>query len=189
MKNNFIYISLLVFLSIASHAQEKDAYGGFLDIKGKKTGYFHAEQINNRWWLVTPEGNGFYGIGMAHPFTGFTKSAVIFTFGGDQEAWFRGSIQRMRDLGFNCVWSGPYCPERLQSNFVDKELARKVFREAKIPYVFPIPLIKHPVELKEGEKRPDVFSNECGLMRLLREKRVPAVNVCLVFSRRDIREI
>ena len=157
---SFIYISLLALLSIASYAQQTDAYGGFLDIKGKKTGFFHAEQINNRWWLVTPEGNGFYGIGMAHPVTGFTQAAVTFTFGGDQEAWFKGSIQRMRDLGFNCVWSEPYCPERLQSDILDKELARKVFREAKIPYVFPLPLIKHDVEFKVGEGRPDVFSEQ-----------------------------
>jgi hypothetical protein len=159
MKNIF-YISLFIFISITAYAQEKDVYGGFLDIKGEKTGFFHAEQINNRWWLVTPEGNGFYGIGMAHPITGFTQSAVHFIYGGDQEAWFKGSIQRMRDLGFNCVWSGPYCPERLQSDFVDKALARQVFREAKIPYVFPLPLVKHFVELKEGEERPDVFSEQ-----------------------------
>ena len=126
----------------------------------RKQVFFHAEQINGRWWLVTPEGHGFYGVGMSHPITGFTKSAVLFVYGGDQEAWFKGSIQRMRDLGYNCVWSGPYCPERLQSNYVDKALARKVFREAKIPYVFPLPLIKHDVEFLPGEKRPDVFSEE-----------------------------
>lgn len=160
MKRNLISICLFIIISIAGYAQQTDAYGGFLDIKGEKTGFFHTEQINNRWWLVTPEGNGFYGIGIAHPITGFTQAAVHFTFGSDQEAWLKGSIQRMRDLGFNCVWSGPYCPERLQSDFVDKELAEKIFSEAKIPYVFPLPLIKHNVELKEGEKQPDVFSTE-----------------------------
>jgi len=157
MKKCLIYIGILAFISIASYAQQTDAYGGFLDVKGEKTGFFHAEQINNRWMLVTPDGNGFFGIGMAHPVTGSTQSAVTFTYGGDQEAWFKGSIQRMRDLGFNCVWSGPYCPERLQANFVDKALARKVFREADFPYVFPLPLIKHAVELEPGEERPDVF--------------------------------
>ena len=160
MKKNLISISLFIIISIASYAQQTDAYGGFLGIKGEKTGFFHVEQINNRWWMVTPEGNGFYGIGLAHPITGFTQSAVHFTFAGDQEAWLKGSIQRMRDLGFNCVWSGPYCPERLQSDFVDQELARKVFREAEIPYVFPLPLIKHNVEFKVGEERPDVFSEQ-----------------------------
>ena len=130
MRKKFIYITLLFCISIASYAQKTDAYGGFLEIKGEKTGFFHTEQISDRWSLVTPDGHAFYGIGMAHPVTGFTQSAVHFVFADDQEAWFKGSIQRMRDLGFNCVWSGPYCPERLQSDFVDKALARKVFREA-----------------------------------------------------------
>jgi hypothetical protein len=159
MKKIFIYL-ILIIISFSTYAQNTDPYGGFLDIKGKKTGFFHAEQINNRWWLVTPEGNAFYGIGISHPITEFDQAAVTFTFKGDQEAWLNSVIQRMRDLGFNCVWSGPYCPERTTKNFVDKELAEKIFREAKIPYVFPIPLIKHDVELKEGELQPDVFSQE-----------------------------
>ncbi len=101
MKKNIISFSLLIVISIAGYAQKTDAYGGFMDIKGEKTGYFHAEQINDRWSLVTPDGHAFYGIGMAHPITGFTQSAVHFVFADDQEAWLKGSIQRMRDLGFN----------------------------------------------------------------------------------------
>lgn len=158
----FSIVLALSFGAVAniSHGAELGAYGGFTDIKGKQTGFFHTQKIDGRWWLVTPDGHGFWGVGMAHPITGFTQSAVTFTFDGDQEAWLRGTIQRIRDLGFNCVWSGPYCPERLQKGYVDKELARKVFREAEIPYVFPLPLTKHFVELKPEEKRPDVFSDE-----------------------------
>ena len=47
MKKKLIYISLLAFISIASFSQQTDAYGCFLDIKGEKTGFFHAEQISN----------------------------------------------------------------------------------------------------------------------------------------------
>ncbi len=147
-------------ISSPAQAAELDTYGGFTDIKGEKTGFFHTEKIENRWWLVTPEGNAFWGIGMAHPVTDFMRGAITFSYGGDQEAWLRGSIQRMRDLGYNCVWSGPYCPERMREGFVDRELAEKVFAESAIPYAFPIPLIKHNVELKPGEKQPDVFSDE-----------------------------
>ena len=160
MKKLLLYFSFLLAVSMASYAQQTDKYGGFIDIKGEKTGFFHTEKIDGRWWLVTPDGNAFYGIGMAHPVTGFTQAAVTFTYGGDQEAWLKGTVQRMKDLGYNCVWSGPYCPERLQANFVDKELAEKVFSEAQVPYAFPIPLIKHNVELMPGEDQPDVFSNE-----------------------------
>ena len=160
LKNKLIYLSLLVFLSIACFAQETDKYGGFVDIKGEKTGFFHTEQIDGRWWLVTPEGHGFHGVGMAHPVTDFSKSAVLFNYNGDQEAFFKGAIEHMRFLGYNCVWSGPYCPERLQSGYINKELSEKVFREAEFPYVFPIPLIKHDVEYAPDQKRPDVFSKE-----------------------------
>lgn len=148
-----------IFISTTAHAEELDTYGGFTDIKGEKTDFFHTEKIDGRWWLVTPEGNAFWGMGIAHPVTGFSKSAVTFSYQGDQEAWLKGSIQRMRDLGYNCVWTGPYCPERLQSGYVDKALARKVFREAKIPYAFPLPILKHTVEMVPGEKRPDVFDD------------------------------
>jgi len=162
MKRIFNLLIATCCLGFISSAQstELDTYGGLTDIKGVATGFFHTQKIDGRWWLVTPEGHGFWGIGMAHPITDFCQSAVTFTYNGDQEAWIRGSIQRMRDLGFNCVWSGPYCPERLMKGFVDKELAEKVFSEANMPYAFPIPLIKHDVELQPGEKRPDVFSDE-----------------------------
>jgi|GEM_PF-407254 len=158
-----VTLTVLLGSLLAAHittAAELDSYGGFTDIKGEKTGFFHTEKIDGRWWLVTPDGNGFWGAGMAHPITDFGQGAATFVYDGDQEAWLRGSIQRMRDLGYNSVWSGPYCPERLRRGFVDKELAERVFAESAIPYGFPIPLIKHNVELDPGEKQPDVFSDE-----------------------------
>jgi agarase len=56
-----ILLSLLISTSaLAQH----DIYGGWTKIKGKKTGFFHTEQINNRWWLVTPDGNAFFAKGV-----------------------------------------------------------------------------------------------------------------------------
>ena len=41
-----------------------DSYGGLADsgaqLKLKKTGFFHAQQADGRWFLVTPEGNAFF---------------------------------------------------------------------------------------------------------------------------------
>lgn len=28
-----------------------DTYGGSTDLKGEKTGFFHTEKIDGRWWL------------------------------------------------------------------------------------------------------------------------------------------
>lgn len=66
MKKKLVYISLLAIVSLAGYAQQTDAYGGFLDIKGEKTGFFHTELINDRWCLVTPQGQLFFSIGLNH---------------------------------------------------------------------------------------------------------------------------
>lgn len=162
MKFQIAVLALLlsVVTSISASAQDLDTYGGFTDIKGKKTGFFHTQKIDNRWWLVTPEGHGFFGIGLSHPVTGFSKGAVTFSYNGSQEAWLRDGIKKMRELGYNCVWSGPYSTERARFGYVNYELAERVYREEKIPHAIHVPLIKHQVELKPGEKRPDVFSDE-----------------------------
>jgi hypothetical protein len=34
-------------------------YGGLKTRAGKRTGFFHAEKIGGRWWLVDPDGNLF----------------------------------------------------------------------------------------------------------------------------------
>ena len=52
---------ILLLLPGTAHGQELDRYGGFLDINGERTGFFHTERINDRWWLVTPNGHGFFG--------------------------------------------------------------------------------------------------------------------------------
>jgi hypothetical protein len=41
-----------------------DAYGGFASTKAKATGFFRVEQIDGRWWLVTPAGHLFYSTGV-----------------------------------------------------------------------------------------------------------------------------
>ena len=123
-------------VSVSAQAGKLDTYGGFTDVKGEQTGFFHTQNIDGRWWLVTPEGHGFFGIGLSHPVTSFSEGAVTFSYNGNQEAWLRDGIRKMRDLGYNCVWSGPYSTERVRLGFVDLELAERVYREEKIPMPF-----------------------------------------------------
>ena len=47
-------------------AADYDTYGGWTKLPGRKTGFFHTEQIEGRWWLVTPEGNVFFSKGVDH---------------------------------------------------------------------------------------------------------------------------
>lgn len=56
-------------------------YGGRSDRRGKTTGFFHAEQIGGRWWLVDPEGGW------------FVDKAVV-------------SVAPLRTTGAQAVWRG-----------------------------------------------------------------------------------
>ena len=159
---------ILLLLCGAARGRQLDPYGGFLDVTGKRTGFFHTERIKDRWWLVTPDGHGFFGVGVSHPITSMSQGAITFAYNGSQEEWMRDGIRKMRQLGFNSVWSGPYSLERIRFGNIDADLADKIYREAKLPYAIHVPLIKHPVELKPGEKRPDVFSADYA--RYVREE-------------------
>jgi hypothetical protein len=41
-----------------------DAYGGRQPIALTRTGWFHTQKANGRWWLVTPEGHAFFSLGV-----------------------------------------------------------------------------------------------------------------------------
>jgi hypothetical protein len=62
--NKLMSFILLSFLISSPALAQHDIYGGWTKIKGKKTGFFHTEQIKGRWWLVTPEGNAFFAKGV-----------------------------------------------------------------------------------------------------------------------------
>ena len=55
---------LLAGLTVVPAGAQYDTYGGWLKLKGKKTGFFHVEQLDGRWWLVTPDGNVFFAKGV-----------------------------------------------------------------------------------------------------------------------------
>ena len=43
-----------------------DAFGGFTGIKGRETGDWHTEEIDDRHWFITPEGHAMYVLGINH---------------------------------------------------------------------------------------------------------------------------
>ncbi len=45
---------------------ELDAFGGWTGKQFEASGYFRLEQGEDRWWLVTPEGNAFLINGQDH---------------------------------------------------------------------------------------------------------------------------
>lgn len=98
---------LLCFLAsgliTSSALAQYDSYGGWTKLQGKKTGFFHTEQIKGRWWLVTPEGNAFY-----------SKGVETVDFGpdrrnppADKEKAAAAVVRQLRSWNFNTIglWS------------------------------------------------------------------------------------
>ena len=96
--------------SQASQADsERDRFGGTRAGAAKGTGFFRVEQIDGRWWFITPEGNGFISMGMNH----FDLAALkhkdnihIFRnrYGGSNDRYIvEGVAKPLREWGFNTI--------------------------------------------------------------------------------------
>jgi hypothetical protein len=82
-----------------------DKYGGRLDRKVKATGFFRAEKIDNRWWIVNPDGYLMVNIALNNVSTGgsdSSKQLLQKTF-GSRESWAAKTKSQMQELGYNAL--------------------------------------------------------------------------------------
>ncbi len=56
-------VALCLFLSACIAQATLDPYGGDTRVRGTVTGFFHPEKVGDRYWLITPDGNGLLSIG------------------------------------------------------------------------------------------------------------------------------
>ncbi|WP_219918799.1 beta-galactosidase [Rhodanobacter sp. PCA2] len=68
----------------AASIGDEDRYGGRLDVHLQKTGWFHTQKSGGRWWLVTPDGHGFFSLGV-----NTVKADDTRTYVQDREFMFR----------------------------------------------------------------------------------------------------
>jgi hypothetical protein len=83
-------------------ASEWDRYGGWTRIRGKKTGFFHVEQIQGRWWFVTPEGHVFFSKGVNHV-TADQEGDSSPAPPADLAKWAADTVRQLRGWNFNTV--------------------------------------------------------------------------------------
>ncbi|MDX2167585.1 MAG: beta-galactosidase [Deltaproteobacteria bacterium] len=93
-----------------------DAWGGDTSITSTASGRFRLEQINGVWWLITPDGHGFFSAGVAgvRPEGDYAPAlgtypywdAVTAKYGADA-AWAAATFTRLQDLHVNTLgaWS------------------------------------------------------------------------------------
>ncbi|MEM7132463.1 MAG: hypothetical protein AAF702_39540 [Chloroflexota bacterium] len=155
---------------------ERDRFGGWTGKRFEATGFFRAE-MDNRWWLVTPEGNAFLSFGINHLHAHWWQQAYnqlawkqrlglddlnSQAFAPALKAWF---LQTCRQYGFNTVG-------------VHTDLPLVNQPQPSMPYMQPIDFVDIPhwkTEVPDSNFK-DVFSDEFAAHcdRLAKEVAAPA---------------
>ena len=184
----------------AAASPELDRYGGWTGKRFEATGSFRTEK-DDRWWLVTPEGNAFLTLGINHFHPNFwnqdynreawrerlgVASMNLSQSGPALRAWF---LDTCREYGFNTVG-------------VHNTLQVLNAPRAVMPYVQPIAFVEIPHWKTEipDDNFVDVFADEferhCD--RLAMQLALPikddpfllgyAMTDCPLFTEEDCRE-
>jgi hypothetical protein len=184
----------------AVSAGERDQYGGWTGKKFGATGFFRVEK-DERWWLVTPEGNAFLSVGINHLYpdlwnqaynsAAWKKRLGIDDLNGPEyyfalRSWF---LKTCEAFGFNTVG--------VHSSLAVVNTPRPV-----VPYMLPIQFVDLPHWKNEvpDTNFVDVFAPEferhCD--NLAKELALPvkddpyvlgyAMTDCTLFTEEDCRE-
>ncbi len=84
-------------------------YGGIADTQYAATGFFHTRKIEDRWWLVDPEGHLFINKGVTSVRALRTKGAIasLKEQFGTKKKWAESASRLFIEHGFNGL--GPWC--------------------------------------------------------------------------------
>jgi hypothetical protein len=155
-------------------------YGGRNDRKERATGFFHTAEIDDRWWLVDPEGHLFYSVGIdcvryrsstlvagrekiferLPPGSGeradFYEANATLRYGKQDfvTSWKSAQSKRLKHWGFNTVanWSDPAMWENPSVPFViDLNIARSGKNWHRFPDVYSDEFLK-VVEAEAAEQ-------------------------------------
>jgi hypothetical protein len=130
----------LLFAITTVEAVDTDRFGGFKGVTREASGYFRVEQINGRWFFITPEGHPYIALGGNHIGSFLKKQAaesgLLARHGDDVERAADALLADLRTLGLNA--GDAYQPE---PRFAEK-----------LPWIKPFTYLPAP---KKGW--PDVF--------------------------------
>src|ERR1035441_2898004 len=96
----------LVLAVFAVGAPHNDRFGGWPHLTGVKTGFFHTQKIDGRWWLVTPDGNVFFSKGVDN-ISYEPEAPTSPKLHSDAGVWATETVRQLRDWKFNTAgaWS------------------------------------------------------------------------------------
>lgn len=181
-------------------ATQTDPYGGWTGKQFKATGFFRVEK-DDRWWIVTPDGNAFLSFGINHLFPDLWRQEY------NRAAWDKQlGLANPSTKEFNLAlrkWYLRTCQEfGFNTTGVHTSLSVANVPAPGIPYMRPIHFINVPHWRADvpDENFLDVFSPEfeghCN--RLAKELALPvkddpyllaySMTDCPLFTEEDLRE-
>ncbi len=103
-----------------------DKFGGVAEPKQKATGFFRAENINGRWWIIDPVGGRFIHRGVVSVNTIQTdgaKEGLAQKF-KTKEGWARATAKQLTENGFNGTgsWTDDTLFEAVEPRLVSTKL-------------------------------------------------------------------
>jgi hypothetical protein len=109
---------------------ELSKYGGWNAKRARATGFFRAEKIGDRWWLIDPEGCYFLhvGVGTVRPGSSPNARKNLARKFGDRETWAVETAGLLRELHFNGT-----------GGWTDNEQLRRL--KAPFPYIVRLALM------------------------------------------------
>lgn len=159
-------------------------YGGWRNKRFEASGFFRTEHDGRRWWLVDPEGNGFYSLGMDCIWPGeaawingikkffrwlpdeegIFKEAWTTRGSHNDEEYFNFTIANfIRAFGDDWWWKWAQITKKMLSewgiNTIGNWSSPEFIKYAQMPYVWPLEGFPD-TEYKIFRDFPDVFSKE-----------------------------
>ena len=123
-----------------------DQYGGYLAVKEEATGRFRLDNINGRYFLITPDGHGFVSLGVTHTIGLGSPEDSRYDFlrqrlGGDWTRANRGIVTNFQKWGYNCLGYGSHKSTReMLPHFASGQVTGKVSswleKQVEFPDVF-----------------------------------------------------
>lgn len=150
----------------------------------KGSGFFRIEKVGNRWWLVRPNGDKYFSLGLNHidPATlRYPENIHIWRekYGNSMERWLKDSVApNLQDWGFNCIgWNQEVITSGLDNHRHSRHFTYEEYQWLGMPYCHQLPFADfHQWEAET--KHPDFFSpdfsNWCD--HVAREHSVPLAN-------------
>lgn len=134
-----------------------DRYGGWPELTFPATGYFRIERADERFWLVTPEGNAFLSYGINHIEPKWMKRFYNIDY------WARKyDVTDYSDRGFHPAFEAKVKEDiqKMGWNTLGCHSSNDYYAQSFIPYVKTVRFVNiHHYQPHDASDFPDVFSS------------------------------